>query len=235
MQTKQTYDVTYILVIILFLFSSNSFAKSDVAIKAGTLGAGIDVSFALSPYLSSRFNLNAFSFEYEGTSEGVDFQVPITMRSYGSMIDIHPFRGTFRISAGLFVNNNSADLTASGEDTIELGGTDYRGTFQLNGKMLFRKMAPYLGIGWSPSPTSKSRWGFSADIGVMFHGTPKLQANASGQAINLSTNVVIDNVLEDSVFLESLDSEVADLQKDIDDYALSRFYPVVSFGLILQF
>jgi len=237
-QQKQKKLPIRFLIFALVIFPmlcSNVFAKTDVGVKAGTLGLGLEITSAISPYISSRFSLNNFSYEYKGTREDVDFQVPVRVRSLGSLIDVHPFRGIFHISAGLFANQNSFKLKASGEEVIVLGGSDYKGEFTINGEMLFRKMAPYLGIGWSPAPSSKSSWGFSADIGVMFHGTPKLQAVASGKASNTKTNTVIENVLTDSEFLDDLNSEIARYQKNIDDFALSGFYPVLSFGFILQF
>ncbi len=235
MRKKQKFISVYLFLLAIIIFSSNSHAQPGVGIKVGTLGAGVDLTLPLSSYVATRFNLNYISFELESTREGVTYNVPVSMKTFGALVDLHPFRGVFHLTAGMVLNQNSVKINANGKETVTLDDTDYEGDFELEGELLFRKMAPYLGIGWSPSLKRKSKWGFSADIGVMFQGTPRIKAAASGSATNTSTGETIDNVFTDSVFLNDLNNEVMQIQEDIDDSSFSRFYPVASFGLIFQF
>jgi hypothetical protein len=139
------------------------------------------------------------------------------------LLDLHPFNGGFRVTSGIFINNN--EVTGSAQpsgSTIDIGGSTYNvsdiGT--LDAKIDFRTIAPYLGIGWGNAVGKNSRLTISIDAGVMFQGTPNVSLHPSKDTSAIPG------------FNESLDKETADLKDDVKDL---RYYPVVSLGLAYKF
>ncbi len=85
----------------LFLLSGTAaWADVGVLLKAGTLGAGLDVSVGMSESLGLRLQANALSYEDDFTESDVDYSADLKLQSAGLLLDWHPFSGVFRVSAG---------------------------------------------------------------------------------------------------------------------------------------
>ncbi|MFM7372109.1 MAG: hypothetical protein ACKO2Z_30855, partial [Sphaerospermopsis kisseleviana] len=76
-------------------------------------------------------------------------------------------------------------------------------------------VAPYLGIGWGNAVKSGNRWGFSANLGVMFAGSPKVELTAPAY-----------------ILAADVEAERKQLEDDLD---WLNIYPVLSLGLSYQF
>lgn len=83
-----------------------------VAATVGTLGAGAELSYAL----SDRFGVRVLGAGF-GTSLDVDVESSDDLEYNGDLdlahgallVDYHPFAGTFRVSAGVMVNDDGFD------------------------------------------------------------------------------------------------------------------------------
>ena len=212
----------------LFLVSSTAaWADVGVLLKAGTLGAGLDVTVGMSESLGLRLQANALSYENDFTESDVDYRADIELKSAGLLLDWHPFSGVFRVSLGAYWNGNEA--TAVGRPT---GGTyvindvtyNAADIGSLNGQIDFESVAPYFGIGFASAPKAGRGITFSFDLGVLYQGEPNVGLTATcGVGLPPAT----------STQLQSDDAaEQASLQEDLKNY---KFYPVVSFGIGYRF
>jgi hypothetical protein len=197
----------------------------DIAlgIKGGTAGLGGEVIVGILDNLNFRTGYNTFSYEGNSTESDIDYDYKLKLNSLPILIDLHPFGGGFRVTSGIFINNN--EVTGAAEPTgttIEVGEGTYNvadvGT--LNAKIDFNTAAPYLGIGWGNAVGKGSPLTIMFDIGIMFQGSPKVSLNATG------------NIASDVAFQENLDREISDLKDDIESV---QYYPIVSLGLAYRF
>ncbi len=167
----------------LFLMAMNPTAWADVGVllKAGTLGAGLDVSVGMSESLGLRLQANALSYDKDITESDVDYNADFDLKSAGLLLDWHPFSGVFRVSAGAYWNGNEA--TAVGRPTggtYEINGVTYPSAAvgSLNGQIDFESVAPYFGIGFGSAPKAGRGMTFSFDLGVLYQGEPNVGLTA---------------------------------------------------------
>ncbi|HEV8647090.1 MAG TPA: hypothetical protein VGR01_16140 [Burkholderiales bacterium] len=161
---------------LLFLAAGTAaWADVGVLLKAGTLGAGLDLSKGIGETLALRLQANAFSFDEDITESDVEYSADLELKSAGLLFDWHPFSGVFRVSAGAYWNGNEA--SATGRPTgaaYEINGVTYASTEvgSLNGQIDFESVAPYLGIGFGSAPKAGRGMSFSFDLGVLYQGEP---------------------------------------------------------------
>ena len=198
---------------------------STLGLKVGTLGVGLDYSIPLSNYFNLRLNVNGFSYSGDTTQNSVDYSGKATLLTAGALVDYYPFRlSEFRLSAGAYYNGNKFE--GSGKTTsITLNGNTYTsaqlGTLDMETKL--NEVAPYIGFGWGNKGTEKG-WGFSVDVGAMYHGTVGIDANGvcSG-AVSVATCTQIEADIE------------SERKKLEDDMSAFSFYPVVMLGVTYAF
>jgi hypothetical protein len=87
----------------------------------------------------------------------------------------------------------------------------------LTGKLKFERVAPYFGLGFNNPIKTKGRLGFFIDLGIMYHGTPKLSLATTNSFAELQQN---------------LDQQVQETNDDIKDF---KFFPVIQMGLSFKF
>lgn len=162
------------------------------------------------------------SYSDNRTESGIAYDGTLRLASAGGILDIHPFAGVFRISAGLFWDGNKFRLTAKPQaGVININGIPFTaaqvGT--MTGEVKSRSAAPFLGLGWGNAVSEGSDWGFNFEVGALYQGTPKVTLTATGAAGN-----------------PALASAVAAEQTQLQD-ALNNFkwYPVVQLGITYRF
>ena len=188
-----------------------------LGLRLGTQGLGAEFGVGI----SERFAVRAgyYTLEYSDDYEETDivYDGDLHVGGLGAIVDFHPFKNGFRLSAGLFSNDNEVDLTATPTGPQEIGGTIYQpaeiGT--LNGHIGFDSTAPYFGLGYGRIHRGK-RVGFLFDLGMLKQG--------SGEASLASSTGLIN--------LVDLEAEIDEIEQDIEDY---DFWPVLSFGLAIRF
>ena len=192
-----------------------------VTLKAGTTGAGIDITKSILPNLNLRAGYNRFDYNADFTEGGVDYNGDLTLENVPILLDWHLFSGGFRLSAGAYYNNNNLDLESRANTSVTIGNTVFTpaqlGT--LNGDVDFgNPVVPYLGIGWGNAVGKGNRWGISLDIGVFYQGEPDVTLTQSGGLVAVSA---ADLALEEK-----------QLEDELDDF---KFYPVATLGLHYRF
>lgn len=210
----------------LFLAASPAaWADVGVLLKAGTLGAGLDVSKGISETLALRLQANAFSYDEDITESDVEYSADLDLKSAGLLLDWHPFSGAFRVSAGAYWNGNETAATGRPTGgTYEINGVTYASSDigSLNGQIDFESVAPYFGIGFGSAPKAGRGMSFSFDLGVLYQGEPNV-----GLTVVCGPSVPDCNQLQSDVAAEQVS-----LQDDLKDF---KFYPVVSFGIGYRF
>lgn len=205
-----------------------SCAQADTGISAdlGTTGLGLHASIPLQANLNARLGLNYLSYSYSGNTSDVNYDFKLKLQTFDALLDYFPTDSNFRISAGLVYNGNKIDANGktNSNGTYDLNGTPYNASDigTLKGNIDFRKMAPYLGIGWG-NPVKTAGWGFTSDFGVLFQGSPGTSLSNSeckldqAQCLILSNDVAAENV--------KLNDKVHNF----------RYYPVLRVGASYRF
>jgi hypothetical protein len=188
--------------------------------KVGTLGLGAEVTLGLNDYVGVRLGGNQFNYSESRSGEDGTVYGDLELLTYSALLDIHPFGEGFRLSGGAMLNKNRIKLSADVNKTVELDGQEYW-LSDLEGAVTFNEMAPYAGIGYGNAVGADGRWHFSCDFGVMFQGSPKVDASAT--ASDPEMQPVVD---------EALAKEEAKAQDDAEPY---KYYPVISIGLSYRF
>lgn len=198
-----------------------------VELKAGTLGGGVEVNYAVSPKFTVGLGLNKFTRSFSDTTDGIDYDVDMNLQSLALLASFHPFEGAFRLTAGVMSNGNELSMKAKPTTaTYDIGGTPYNASEvgSLEGTVDFNAMAPYLGFGWGKSP--EKGFGLTLDIGVLFQGAPNVSFEADGAITDPSSPAY------DPQFLADLKKEEANAEDDIKGFTA---YPVMSLGLNYRF
>lgn len=204
------------------LFAGSAAAEGfGLGVKAGTLGLGIEGTFAFSEHFSLRAGINNYSYDFEETASDIQYNTELDLKSGALLLDWHPFAGVFRVSAGYVRNKNALSLRATPTTSQTIGDTTYTpaeiGT--LSGDVTFKKNVPYFGIGWGNAARGKG-FGFSAELGAVLQDKPNVALRSDG---TLAAN---------AAFQADLREEEQEAQQDLDDFDT---YPVVSFGVSYSF
>jgi len=162
-----------------------------VSLEASTLGAGLSLGIGM----GERFNLRGV---YHGYTRDIDkveddsgatYEGELELKSAGLVVDVHPFKGAFRISAGFMSNGNQIALTgqpAGGQ--YEVGDCTFQSDpsdpLAVDGTVEFASTAPYLGIGWGGNMNSKPGFYMTFDVGVLMSGSPDTNLTGRGSASN---------------------------------------------------
>lgn len=180
------------------------YAQAEVAVgvDVGTTGLGAHVIVPVAPNLSGRAGVNFMNYSYNGSTSDVDYKFKLKLKTFDALLDYFPFDGAFRVSAGVVYNGNKIEAigkpNASGTYTINNHTYSAADAGTLNGTIDFRKVAPYLGIGWGNAGKGTG-WGFSSDLGVLLQGSPNSSLTNSGctapaaACTQLASDVAVEN------------------------------------------
>jgi hypothetical protein len=220
----------------LFAFSGVVNALDvGVGVKVGTVGAGLEVSVALTDTINLRAALTSFDIdgEDETLSVGddnaeVDIDAELSA-DYGAnalLVDWYPFDGTFHLTAGMVKNNGEVDITGTliGSGSIDGQLINAGDLGEMTGEVsLGDSYQPYLGIGWGRKAGREPGFAVSLEIGVaLLDPEVDLEArvNAGG---NFASQAELDATLRDAE---------KDAEDELDDFEI---FPVLSLGINYAF
>jgi hypothetical protein len=209
----------------VMLASPLSFADTSLGLRVGTLGGGIELAHAFGETFGFRVSANGLNYDTTQTHQDVDYDAKLKLATAQLLFDWFPFSNNFRFSAGGMYNGNK--LTLAGKPsggTYTINGRTYQASElgTLDGKVDFRKFAPYVGLGFG-RPVGKGLL-VTGDVGVMFQGSPRSTLTATCGPAATPTNCA------------QLKSDVAAQQAQLDDDVQKyKYYPVLSIGLAYVF
>lgn len=191
--------------------------RFGIGVTAGTLGIGPEARFRLSPRFGVRANAGFLSIHHTFKSDDIEYRGKVKLKSGGAMLDLYPFGGGFRVSAGARINGNGGSVTATPETAITINETEYApaevGT--LRGKADTKNFAPALSLGYGGSMRSGLMFGIEA--GALFQGKVRIRRfTASGGGVDPA----------------DLEAERVSIQDDVDDY---KVYPILQLILAYRF
>lgn len=193
-----------------------------VGVKAGTLGLGVELAAPVAADLNARLALNYLRYSHDDQLTDIDYDIDLTLKTFGALLDWHPLANGFRLSGGVFYNGNGAEIKSTTSGPVDIGNQ----TFlvgpgdRLTGDADFRRLAPYLGFGWGRYFGDRGAFAVSADLGILFQGSAAIELRAEGA---LAAAPGIDAALQ---------REEDKAENEIDDYDL---YPVISIGVSYRF
>ena len=213
--------------------------RIGIGVGAGTEGIGVDVSTCLTKYFGVRAGLNFMpdiniktDVDIEpnvdnlpplsGEDATLNVKGSLKRTSFDLKLDCYPTGGSFFVTAGFsvggeklvqvtghsdYIQNNMALAENYG---IQIG--DYNIPFDengdVNGGLKVNNFRPYLGLGFGRL-IPKHRIGFRFEMGVQFHGKPKVYAEG----------------VDTDDLLNQLEEEVSDdITKIMNDF---KVWPVV--------
>lgn len=188
---------------------------------AGTLGIGPEAGYRFSALLGVRANAGWFRWDEDFDIDDVDYNGKLKLNSYGLMADIYPFRGKFRVTAGVRLSDNKVRLRASPGEPVTIGDRVYTPAEigSLRGNVETNAVAPMLAIGYAGRLAPG--WAVGIEAGALFHGRPEVgELTASG--------LLADN----PQFQEDLRREIEDIEDEVEKY---KVYPVVQLSVSYRF
>ena len=209
--------------------SLGSFAEDissgQITAKVSTMGLGLEYTHPINSALSVGFGINKFNRSEALIESGINYESEVDFKSLSVIANYHPWENGFRLRGGAYYNKNEVNLKANylatAADTI--GDASFTGaTVNIDGSLGFKKIAPYVGIGYGSEPFGDNNLSFDLDIGVMYS---PVSASLKGSCTGIAT-------CADGTF----DSELAKEQKELTDSTDGfDLYPVVSLGLSYRF
>ena len=206
------------------------FKPASVRAEVGTTGYGGAISYSVNPYvgLTLGYNGGDISWSDDVKVNGTTYDLDMDNNTAYLNAEIRPFANWFYMAAGTAYLDNDYKLQkriGAGE-TLSIDGKNYqlaglateggaKGTLKYK-----NNIAPYLGLGFSPSITS--RFGVFGEVGAYYTGNPEVklaQYNLAPVAGNLVS-------AQDAV-----NKEANEIRND-DKYQWS---PVAKVGLSLRF
>ena len=158
-----------------------------ISVKAGDMGAGIDLTYGINEYFKLRGGYSQMDFSRNFTSNGSQFNGKLKLGGWDLLVDAHPFANGFRITAGGYIPTTQLGLTGTttGAGTYTINGNTYTTAEvnSVNGKANYSGVKPYLGLGYDGfnSATNGGLY-FTSDVGVIFSGAPKVTLSANCSA-----------------------------------------------------
>ena len=213
-------------------------AESGVAfgLKAGTLGAGTELGVGLNEYFGLRAGINYLKFSFDSTISNVDYDMEPEFKNGALLLDVHPFGGSFRLTGGMYINDNSINLSGTprtnewlGNYTLPSGYARYEdllGSVKINGNVEFNTLAPYVGFGWDSNPARNAGLGFAFELGVLYQGSPKVST------LTVSAPAALRGLESDPAVVDALESEKKAIEDELDGY---EYYPVATFTVCYIF
>lgn len=184
-------------------FTYGVFKHLGVGLNVSTTGIGFDLATDLTKYVGLRAGVSFMpSFNVNGDLD-VEYAmddlptIEDNIKAKGSfkrttcevLVDFYPLGGSFFLTGGFsFGGDKLVSITAHSDKIQELGlaganvlidkyqlPIDRNG--DVNGEIRVKKFRPYLGIGFGSRAVPKGRVAFRTELGVQFHGHPKVTAN----------------------------------------------------------
>jgi hypothetical protein len=210
------------------------------------LGLGVSVGTGLGSHFNVRGVYNGYSYSREfDDGESGAYDGTLRLQTFGALADYHPFTGAFRLTAGLLSDGNRITLVGKPTDGAEydVGDCSYVSSstdpLRLDGKIDFRSMAPYFGLGWGGNMNAEPGFFGTFDIGIMWAGSAGVSLAASGSAhaapdqpASCGSDADDTPVADNPEFQRQLAQARADSEDEASNY---EFWPSLQFGLGWRF
>src|SRR5207245_9905596 len=134
----------------LLAFPGVAPADTSLGIRAGTLGGGVDLSYALSQRVAVRLNADGYNRTQSKTHDNIDYDMKLKLQTGSLLGDWFPFANNFRISASAMLNRNKFSMKGQptgGTYTITRTTYPASDVGSSDAAVDFTRVAPYFGSG----------------------------------------------------------------------------------------
>jgi hypothetical protein len=226
MQKSKTRFVPLAALFLALILSASGRVDAQgvgVGLKAGSTGAGLDLTFGLTKSLNLRAGGQGFSITQTRTEFDTSYDAKAKLASGMLLFDLHPSGKGFRVSAGAYYSKNEVTAVSNEDTVVTLDGVAYPVSLvgQVGGKVAADEICPYFGLGWGNAVGSGGRVRFALDLGVFYQGRP---------AVTMTADPKVPGSVP-AKFYTDLEAERVRIEEDLKDYKL---YPVVSIGLTVK-
>ena len=194
--------------------------------RAGSNGLGGEIGVGLGSMFGVRANLLGGSLSRDEIRSSIRYEGTLKLSNGSLLMDVHPFAGSFRLSAGAVINSNRLDANGRADGgTIDINGVSYPadavGTLQAG--VRWDRTNPYLGLGWGAAPQVSPGFFFSADVGAFYTRPTATLTGACGPALPVAACTQLQSDIR---------AEETSFRDEINKYKL---YPVLTIGVGYRF
>jgi hypothetical protein len=230
--------------------STKPFSSVGVGFTIGFGGIGFQLATPLVPgILNVRGGAGFFSYTYNGTIDNDPTNATLKLDNAEVMVDVFPFKGSFRLSAGTTVYNKAGvtgTVTEPSGQSLSIGNNKYISapttstTSPLAGNLALGfggKAVPRFSLGWGNMVSKKGHIKFETEFGVEITQTPTtswtysgdacLQGSSSGSTPTCATGSTY-GPLTSATAMADIQSQNATLQSDVSSV---KVFPIFQLGL----
>lgn len=185
---------------------------------------GFDVTKKINDNWKVRAGYSNFKYDYTYTQDQVDYEGKLHLGGWNLLADWHPTGGGWRLTGGVFSPSHKINGLGKINGGITINGRTYNalGLERVDFESKWNGVKPYLGVGYDGFNSSpKGGLFFSADVGVVFSGSPK---------VSLTANCL--NPLLCSAIESDRAAEEAKIRNDLKGI---KYLPVVQVGVGYRF
>lgn len=182
----------------------STFKPAAVRAEVGTTGYGGAISWSPNPYVGVTLGYNGGDISWSDDVEVDDVNYDVDMENNLTYLnaEIRPWANWFYMAAGVGYVDQEYELQAREDGgNIRLDNQD-TGLSTLAYDLDYdSKIAPYLGLGFSPAITN--RWGVFGEVGAYYTGNPSVsnvRATGGNWEDNEAVRDHIDNVRNDDKY-----------------------------------
>jgi hypothetical protein len=189
----------------------------SLGVGAGTWGGHAEVGYKMWDFIGVRVGGNYLPVDYDTEVSGKTYAADVRMKMVGATVDVYPFLGGLRLSAGMRWNGSEGDFSVNSNQPVDIGGTVYTDT-RLDAHVEYKDTyAPYLGVGYVFGITPFAALAF--DVGAVHTGKADVTLTVSGAGAGAVPEA--DRAREE----QKLEDKLNDFQ----------FYPVAALTLMVRF
>jgi hypothetical protein len=219
-----------------------------ISLEASTLGAGLSLGMPVGERFNLRGVYHGYTYDIDEVEDdsGATYDGELDLKSAGLMLDFHPFKGAFRITAGLASNGNEITLTGVPTGgTFEVGDCTYESDptpgneLAVDGTVEFASTAPYVGLGWGGNMNSEPGFFMTFDVGVLLSGSPDTSLSGrggvraqAGQGGLCGNELTYEDASTYQPFLDEVEKAEDEVNDETKDYEL---WPNIALGIGWRF
>lgn len=191
-------------------------------------GGTLELNYPINDTFSVRGSVsNGIGFSESEQQDGILYKAKADGGIHRLAVNYHPFQGNFFLSAGYAINNFELGVKGTGSGSVTVGDDAFNNaTVSMKGDVSWNN-APTLSLGWGHSP--KKGWGFMAEVGMIYTGSPDVSLKGTGTYDNGGGAV---DVSSDPTFQAALKGEEKKLKDDLAD---ANFLPLLQAGITYRF
>jgi len=195
-----------------------------VGLTVGSDGIGGDLQYSLNRYLVLRGRGTWLNATYTGDSNSLRYAGKFDLSEGGGFVDLHPFANAFTLSVGAVSGPRRVDLGASYRTSVAYEGQTLTpaqlGT--VGGAATLSRTAPFVGLGFDNTFTTKGRIGFKFLAGVAFSRQLDVQLHPTSGLATVYPQIIEPDLVQTE----------QEIRKDGD---ILTTYPQVSAGMTYRF